>query len=724
MAQTPQLDFYESRTSSADAMPGKVTPHRSPEGVSEGLAGVGEIIDKKMRADGATKSANTMSNFRAQMAQSVLDTQGNSPPDGAGYMANVLGTFDKSAADAMKAVGSNPYAKKALTNDLAIMRGEEQLRAVKWQAETNTNFKATSAEQRSNQDSASIQANPERRQEIVTPNIRAIQEAGFEPGLRGRLSLEVASRADVDAAIGYARQQPRALWDEITKPTGAGDIGEVVQNLTPAQREAARSNAADAIVRQAGDGIVNTYKMAGPKAGGLAMSSIDKMDLPPELQDQVRQHAIAGLNQNEAQAKQVHAKEFIGLHERIASGKATLADKGTAYDLYNKGAIGPNEMGGILGTIDRQAEAGVEADSGKAWYADAFANNKAVDVANKAVKDGGDAFFLDHVKGEQPFSPAWTNFAATMADKTGLIPDTVVSQSRAALVGGDPVLAAKAAEAITRMAENSPRGIPFAFDSKTLNDAAEIRRMTGAAVDPVTAVNIVRANQNMPEPQRKLLETKYAKLQPNLSASGALKGILAKDETYEPHIWSSLPARSDELLGEFTDLSHSFFMANGGDLQQARASAADAIKRDWRISNINGAPALMKFAPEAMYPGRIDRESFVRDVSDYLKTEKIDADPSKVRLMETPETASTRGQMWTLQVADKSGFYETLFHPSGRPIRYEIPIGQNEGERLRREQLAEAKAANQVKWEAQKKAEAQSFSEVLQDQQQRNAGFR
>lgn len=692
MAQTPQIGTYTPQISPQESLPRRTVPTASGESIAPGIYSLAGAVERKQKADAAVQAANALSDFRVRQMQSFIAAQQDPGlnQDGSGFTGTVLDAYDKDAASLQKGAGRG-YSAPLIQAGLRQFREHLAGKAIEWEANQGVNYRADSIIQNADKVAAVVEQDPSQHKAATAPIMEAISNSGFEPETRLKLARQVDAVTTLAAARGMARDNPQGTLAEINDP---GKAGDVIGHLSPPQREAIKGVATQRVVQTTGDGIVNTYRSLGPQAGGMAFASIDKATIPDEQKDAIRQHVHAGLAQAEGEAQQTNAQQIIGLETRIGAGKPASNDRAVAWDLYHKLAFGPQKLAGTLAAIDRANEKNTVDDSNLRFAQGAIFQGRALDPKSPDVKKGVDDAFVSDYGKAPPGSQEWTNGGANIAHQTGVVPDTLVSWSRAQLVGGAPDKAAQAAEALTRVMDASPRGGQYAIDADTLHMAREVVSMTKAGTDPATAVEIARHNATLPESDRKLLEEKYRKLTPDLSAPSVLKRQLGQGrekDVYNPGVFNNVPEAPPAMLGEFNDLVHQYYLKNNGNLLNAQQMAAEDLKNSWGVTNVNGQRELMKFAPERMFPG-LTTEAIRKDMEMSvagLGYEKFDQ--KRVRLVEAGDgsTASTRGQIWNLTVPGKFGEFETIVGKDHRPLQYEMPVGIADQEAIRQKQVAE-----------------------------------
>jgi hypothetical protein len=296
-----------------------------------------------------------------------------------------------------------------------------------------------------------------------------------------------------------------------------------------------------------------------------------------------------------------------------------------------------------------------------------------LDPKDKDIRAGISDLFTQTTAAATPGSDEWVNRGADIASRTGVTPDPIIQWSRMQLVSGDAATAAQAAQAIQRVTDANPRGTPFALDDKDKVMARTINDAVQAGTDPKVAVENARRLASMPDAEKERLQQLYDKKNAAVDASvAALKNQVKSFPGYDAGWFTANPTIPNAMVGEFEELRQNYFKLTGGNKDQADALAAADLKNSWGITTVNGPREFMQYAPEAMHPGltaqviRDDMEASAKGHTD---------DPSKVRLIPTPATATTGGQIYALGVVNKYGAYDVIRDARGDPIPYQVPDG-------------------------------------------------
>lgn len=644
----------------------RVTPEVSPVSIEPGVDAIGHALDTQAKANGTVYAANQMATMRVQTAQLLAQAKENAPPDGTDFTPTVMKAFDAQAGKVQADAGRNPYAQQALGAGLTQLRSQVAEHAINWEAQTGVQYRAQSLKDNIDKLSGVVEADPSQWQSAGQEQIHAIQNSNLDPETRLNIGRYLNDTLTKSAATGMARQDPQGVLNKINDPK---DADPVISTLHPAEREALRQFATTKVASSLADPIVDTYRSQGPTAGAAALKSIDTSGQPDDIKKAIYSNVEQGLSQWHQEARQTNAPAIIGLETRLASSKTTPGDIGTVWSLYHSGAFTADQTGETIGRIQKAQEKQVGDEAWNNYALKAYTQHIALDPKDKDARGAIDNVFTSQTKGLAPGSIEWINRGADIASRTGVTPDSMIDWSRTQLVSADPKAAAAAAQTIERVQEANPRGTPFALDDKDKALARLVNDAVVAGTDPATAVTNARQIQAMPDAEKLRLEQIYNKKQYVDTAEGALRTELKNQPEYKGGLFTSLPPLPITMTGQFEELRANYFKLTGGNKDQAADLAMRDLKNTWGITEVNGKREFMQYAPEAHsgIPTPVLRNDMEASVKGFTP------DPTKVRLVPTPDTASTNGQAWALGVPDKFGAYDVVRDAQHNPIPYVLP---------------------------------------------------
>ncbi|HYM46730.1 MAG TPA: hypothetical protein VES65_11305 [Solirubrobacteraceae bacterium] len=726
MAQSPAIGVYVPEINPQESMPRKVTPEMSPVSLGPAIENLGQLLDDKQRKDGAVIAANKVSEIRMRQAQreeqQKLAAQQNPSGGTDNFAGNAREEFDKDVNGVLSDLKNHPrwgsdYAAQLLEQMIPGMRADVFGKALNYEAGANVANRIAGTLDAGKKAAAAVEQDPDSWQKAGSEQMGALNAQGLPAEQRLMLGRQIDGWISEAAGNGYAKRDPQGTLGRLVDPNDP-----LFSGMTPEARARVEQLARGHAVQNQADAVVNVYRNQGPVAGAKAFANVDSLPLPDDLKDHIRRGVESGLDQLQGQRRQQYAQQIIPLEEGIAAGKPPANARAQVWDLHNKGAFGPQETATKLAQLDRIAQSNAADDANLQWVSKAYTDGRPLDPASKDVKDAVTGLFT-HLAGDlQAGTPEWINRGADIASRTGVIPEPVVSWSRAQLVGGTPDQAVKAAEALARVQEATPRGAGFAVDEKTHALVKTIKDAVDAGTPAVTAVEVARQNANLPESQRKIIEERWRQLKTDAATPGALRELLKGDERYRPGLFTGVPDVPDALEGEFNELSHDYYLHTGGNLAQAHELAAEDLKRKWGVTGVNGKRELMPYAPEQMFPG-LTADVVRRDVAASIEHNGIAVDPSKVHLTATDDTARTSGQVWALTAPDKVGAYDVLRGRDQQPLRYQLPVSPGDYAAVRERMVADAMAhARQV--QAQQRDAEKLRMQALDEEMKSPIGWR
>jgi hypothetical protein len=179
------------------------------------------------------------------------------------------------------------------------------------------------------------------------------------------------------------------------------------------------------------------------------------------------------------------------------------------------------------------------------------------------------------------------------------------------------------------------------------------------------------------------------------------------------------------MQADYATSVRAYFNHNGGNAQQAEASAARDIGNTWGLTTMNGTPEIVRYPPERIFrapdggPGltaediRADvAETVVKNPDSFLRWDEqkrtltpFHVEPANVHLMESPATTLTGGRSWGMAYQNEDGTLETLFGKDGKPLSFDMPVRQQDYQALRTAARQKAIADAQARYEELKSHE-------------------
>jgi hypothetical protein len=493
-------------------------------------------------------------------------------------------------------------------------------------------------------------------------------------------------------------------------------LDSVRSELKPQEIKLAEHAIQEGQVKATTDSVMAAYGQ-DTRQGAKAITDLPNSGLTQEQQFQVTQEVErqrSALLMQRRQDPRV-MNQLTALQDSIAKGEPTPAALGQIDSLWHKGALSDDQRMSLRERVNGITAAQPDDQTRMNWITDHVQNRVPIDPKSQDNQKLVGQYFDSITKGVKPGTPEYTNYAADVTARVGVIPEPAVAWARAQMVGGDPASAARASDLLSRVMEASPRDVSYAIDTREKAMAEGVSLAVKSGADPMAAVEMARQNALMSESQTKALEEqwkKYAKAQPS-----DLTSRLGQDERFKPGWFTSVPKVPTAMQAEYDTLTQEYFRYTGGDVNQARTLASNDLKRVWGVSEVNGQRELMAYAPEQMYPGL--KPDVVRND---IKTAVPGQDASKVRLAMDPQrTARTQGAEWNLVAPDKNGMLEVMRDPKGNPLIYRLPISKEDFAAANEPQR---RAAQQQAADAMTRArQIQKDQQVRADMEQVDARF-
>lgn len=231
----------------------------------------------------------------------------------------------------------------------------------------------------------------------------------------------------------------------------------------------------------------------------------------------------------------------------------------------------------------------------------------------------------------------------TFVRSTGYIPKSIQADVRQGVASTDPEQFAAAmskADLLERLA-------PVSFGAfEGGNAAREKLAVFRHLVNDLgmggedAAARILRMSDPAVKANQQVLKAEAAKFAKDLTVSQVT-------DAFDPGFFSSepgagiMPEQANGLLAEYREVAEDKFYEFGGDAGAAKAAALDDLKQRWNVSNISGAPNLMRLPPEQHYPaigGSFDylREDAMKTAGDFAA--KLDRKVENVAILATDKT--------------------------------------------------------------------------------------
>jgi hypothetical protein len=754
----PGEEVYQQEVQPED-LPRKIVPRMEVVPVGPAFGEAGQAIEQKYRADSATWAGDQLAQFRTQAVSDLETAKQNAPAGDPGeFTPKYLAAYDKNA----QALSSIPYAETNPYARAMIQRGVGQLRdtlaqhSLEWEATQRKASQLDSIQQNLDTQLPLVRSHPELADQVGSTLNDQIQSSIIDPDQKMKLLRAMDTKLTREAALGKVDQNPGGVYQQLQldKPTDP-----ILSRLTdPQTRQEVTDKATEGLVHQLAGSAVQAYQVS-PQAGQAAFSAVDNLTLDKNetKNEYLKQLVRDSINRQRGeliqQNQQIHAQDVIQLEASLKDGQPDPARRGQIWAGYRNGWLTPEQTGSMLGEDSRLNRKQAEDGAGLQTIQDAWDGKVLLDPKNPTMKTDANNWFLAQAKqnGWQQGSPQWVNFAAEFAHRSGIVPEPVGEWSRSVLVGSqDPQQIMRAADTVARMRNAAPRAFEYLDDDHRLGAMADsITNLTGAGMDPANAVRIARENYTQGESNKKLMDEKWNAARPFGPRDDAIDGVLKNQISADPRLtvpgrfWGRNSVdRPPAMQADYHTLVRQYFDHNGGDPVAAERSAARDIGTVWGITQMNGAPEIVRYAPERMFrapdggPG-LSAEDIRTDVAStvlnhpenfqHWDDEKrslvpMKVDPDRVKLVPSEKTPLTRGVTWGALYQNEDGTQESLYDKNGRPLQFDLPVTRMNYEAMRSQALKDRIAKAKQLFDEQQSSEAQAMEALNRDQAQHRGG--
>lgn len=677
MAERPvAIGDYEPRVPVEEGLR-RVIPERTGANIGGGLESLGEagqqLAQNMQKQDAASFVGPQLAKLRVAAEQHFLNAS-QSPQDAldkaGGFTPMVMNGFQQTAQDSLKDA-PNALAKRLMQNGIANVSAELQERSMRQDVAIRTQAKVSGAVDAAKMTATAVELNPDSWENAGREQLEAVQHLGLDPETTNKLANHIHETVTEAAGNGYAKLYPQQT---LLKLHDANDplFSGMSQDVRAKIESAANVHLED----QNAQAIVDAYR-SSPKDGIQAYKDLDaNQTITPEQKEAIRGKAERDRALYTDEQRQKMAPDIEGLEERIARGKPAEGDRRLVDTLYQNGAFNATQAGETKGRLEKAADQQAQDAAFLQSISDAYKNSQPLDPKDKDTRTAIDMMFQSNTEKLKPGTQQWTNTAESIAQRTGVVPDSAITWARTSLVSGDPQTAAQAATSIEQLNAASPRGIGFAMDDKTKAMSSSIVAAINAGSDPVKAVEIARQNASMPEAEAKQLEEQFKKLRPLQTSSGQATNDLQSAFKQVPgvatgFIFKSVPEIPTLMKSQYQSQLESYYRYTGGNMDQASKLAAADIQREWGVSEVNGKREFMQWAPEAQgYDTASVREDIEKSVAG------LGVDAKGVRLVPGAVTENSNGRKFNLATTDKFGAPDIILGANGRARDYELPNAQ------------------------------------------------
>jgi hypothetical protein len=759
----PGEEIYRPQVQPED-LPRKIVPEDrggpDPLGaVAQVATQTTDIMQKKQAADTAAWAGNTLADFRVAQAQKLEQMKAAAPAgDPGNFTERWAQQYDQDAQKLAAVSQSNPMADAMVRKGLGDMRRAFTEHVIGWEATQRKASQADSIEQNLQAQLGVVRAHPELADSIgSTLNDQIQTRFDGDPSQKLQYLRRVDQSLTGAAAQGLLDQDPVHVYRELKADSTSDPVLSRVRD--PQMRQQLLQQAGTGIANQLAGGVTSALRMGGPAAGAQAFAAIDKAPWDDEIKEKAIQeaHRQRATLIEENQTK--YDAQLTSVRQQIASGQYRPDFDSTVAMLHDKVAVSGEQAGAWLGEHARAAAKLVDTDTHLQDFQDVMDGKRYFDPKDKDSKMAADVGYqrlLDQNHLE-PLSADGINLAAHIATK-GAVPDTAAVAIRSVLVASqDPQQFAAAAGAVSRLRDASPRAFQYLEDHEHLGQMADayLDLTKNGGIDPATALQTVRANEEQTPERRKLLDRQFAFARPFGPHEGALEQELRQQlhdiPALEGHgtFLGLIPTRSvpdvipPEMTAAYGKNVRAIWERNGGNIADAEKAAAASLGRAWGVTAVNGTPEIWHLPPERMWADVKDKDGnpiitpqLIREdiakhaqgapgIEPYVirrwndaknELETFKPDPDKIKLKPIPATDLTGGRRFGVFYDEHDdGHLEDLRDEKNRPLTYDLPVTGTDLQtlaRASRDEQAKRDAAAVAKASADRQATLQHIEDT------------
>lgn len=186
-------------------------------------------------------------------------------------------------------------------------------------------------------------------------------------------------------------------------------------------------------------------------------------------------------------------------------------------------------------------------------------------------------------------------------ENTGLIPETLISNTGAAMRSGNVEQVMLMSDVISRIQETSPASLKDIPD-ETRAISLQVSDAVKAGIDPTVALEQAKSAFSLTDSQRETIRMQSQEASKDLNKS--LQSFVnedVEDGGFDTGIFSNVPDVPAAMLGEYRTTFDRFMQMTNGNAQQSQKLAYQSAQATWGITETGGPKRFMKYAPEVIY---------------------------------------------------------------------------------------------------------------------------
>lgn len=655
------------------------------------IARLGEQLDqdaqRRRQAEVTRILTERTSELRLGSEQDFLSAQSNAADGAQGFTPTALKAFDDRRTTIAKSITDRDARNAFIEHADQAVRPELEARALQFENEQGVGTRLTKANESLARTTAAVELAPSSWLAAGAETLRNIDSIGLTPEAREQARAKATASIRYSAARGFAKLDPKTALAKIAK-TDSGD--PVFDSLSAPERHELEQYSKSRLAEVTADTVVAAYRQDA-RAGTRALLDLSKSDLPQDIKESAAGQVRQGVGLLHAERREQFGDEVTHLERSITQGTPAINAENTAAALYHRGAYTPEQYTNVLQAIDQARIESAKKGAELVTVDDAIRTGKRLDPKDEKIVKGVDLWFKNATKtnGIEPGTEEYTNAAASLAERTNILPPEAMSWARKTLLSGEPAMVIPAANAMQRFADAAPSAYAYFDDPNIKAMSSQVDSLVRAGVAPAKAVEIARANTfDIPKARQDALKATYTKGKFAADNAGKLQSHLNGDDAFETTFFGKAPAAPLAMQDEYGSLVRTYYDSTNGDIEQARELAWKDIRGTYGISTVNGAPQVLKYAPELVFPG-IDPKVIRSDVDEVARSLGV---TTPVRMVPSRSTGDTHGLMWELHTMDADGAEEVLLDEKNRPRQYAIPT--DTGTYLKAQETAKQKAVS------------------------------
>ncbi|MEI3775525.1 hypothetical protein [Pectobacterium brasiliense] len=301
------------------------------------------------------------------------------------------------------------------------------------------------------------------------------------------------------------------------------------------------------------------------------------------------------------------------------------------------------------------------------------------DNGNQAAMD---IWFQKNMQGFDYQSSESVNQLSRVVKNTGIIPNQVKSMFNAGAATKDPSVAVPIAKMFGALFDNNP-AVAASIPADTSAFFKSVYDYTSAGIPAEKAVDTAytqtyQQSAGMKEIiSQKLRDKNYIKERDD-SAQKNINEISPTLTSFGAPTIANAGVPNQQYLRDYRAIYDSNFSLTGGDAKRAESMTNAQVKNVWAVTQINGSPEVMKYAPEAVYGVSSGSGNWIQDQWESekkeLKAKSFGGSRNDTDLVLIADGFTSRNQDYAVMVRQRnSEGYDDVrpyYGPNGLPVRF------------------------------------------------------